>query len=152
MRATRAIILGIATTLVLISCTSDQPTAESLCLDAVGELQASFQVYERLLDSGVEQMRDDHAVEKLDVVPSDYGSLLEELQQRENTVPIEVQTSHDLLVSGVGMQVSAWLSISDGLRFRDPDLIGDGAEMIELSRDLFAELQLSIPDCSLLRE
>ena len=122
MRATRAIILGIATTLVLISCTSDQPTAESLCLDAVGELQASFQVYERLLDSGVEQMRDDDAVEKLDVVPSDYGSLLEELQQRENTVPIEVQTSHDLLVSGVGMQVSTWLSISDGLRFRDPDL------------------------------
>jgi len=102
LRATRAIILGIATTLVLISCTSDQPTAESLCLDAVGELQASFQVYERLLDSGVEQMRDDDAVEKLDVVPSDYGSLLEELQQRENTVPIEVQTSHDLLVRGVG--------------------------------------------------
>lgn len=152
LRMMRAIGLATAIALVVASCSSDQPTAESLCLDAVGELQASFQDYEKLLDSGVDQMRDEDAVEKLNAISNDYASLLDELQQREGSVPTEAQRSHDLLVSGVGMQVSAWLSISDGLRFRDPDLIGDGAEMIELSRDLVGESQLSIPDCSQLRE
>lgn len=141
-------VTAITGILIFTSCASDQPTSEDVCLDAVGELQASVQAYEALLESGVDQMRNDDAVEKLNHVSSEYGSLLDELEQRESSLPAEAQRSHELLVSGVGLQVSAWLSISDGLRFRDPDLIGDGAEMIELSRDLVAESQLSIPDCN----
>lgn len=51
----RAAVLGIASTLVIVSCPVDQPTAESICFDAVGKLQTSFDAYEEPLDRGLER-------------------------------------------------------------------------------------------------
>lgn len=148
MRFRRSVAASVVMILVVAACTSDEPTAESVCLDAVGEIQVVVQTYQELLESGVEQMRDDDAVEKLRSVSDRYSELLDELNERESTVPAEVRRSHDLLAGGVGMQASAWRSVSDGVRFRDPDLIDDGAELIELSRQLVEESALATPDCS----
>lgn len=101
-----------------------------------------------LLEAGVEQMRDEDAVERLVLLSEQYARLLDDLNAREGTLPGAVERAHGLLASGVGMQVSAWMSIGDGLQFQDGDLILDGAEMIALSRDLVSESQLAIPDCS----
>lgn len=143
--------LGILLSVLLTGAacvTSDEPTALSLCLDAVGELQGATQEYYMLLEAGVEQMRDEDAVERLVLLSEQYARLLDDLNAREGTLPGAVERAHGLLASGVGMQVSAWMSIGDGLQFQDGDLILDGAEMIALSRDLVSESQLAIPDCS----
>ena len=142
------LILACLTTAMLASCNSDEPSAEILCLQAVGELDASIEQYEELLDQAVLEMREPDAVEKLNAITSQYSSLLEELNMREPEVPEAVQRAHRLLVSGVGMQQSAWMSITEGIEFRTPDLIDDGAELIALSRQAVSESRLAIPNCS----
>jgi len=146
----RGAALAIIGLLLLSSCTSDTPSAETLCLEAVGELDASIEVYEELLDEAVSEMREPDAVEKLDAINMRYSTLLEELDAREAEVPAEVQKAHQRLVSGVGMQRSAWMFISDGIRLGNPDLIDEGAELITLSRQVISESRLAIPSCSLI--
>lgn len=144
----KGMALAISGVLLISSCTSDTPSAEKLCLEAVGELDASIEVSEELLDEAVAEMREPDAVEKLDAITSRYSSLLEELNTRDPEVPSEAQKAHRRLVSGVGMQRSAWMFISDGIRLGAPDLIDDGAELIALSRQVLSESRLAIPSCS----
>lgn len=142
------VTVAITGVLLLTACTSDTPSAETRCLEAVGELHASIEVYEELLDEAVSEMRDPDAVERLDATTSGFSSLLQELNTREPEVPAEVQRAHERLVSGVGMQRSAWMFISDGIRLGTPDLIDEGAELITLSRQVVSESRLAIPSCS----
>ena len=145
----RSTIIAIAVAFVAAACTTtEEPSARAICLDAVGELHASIEEYDELLETGVAEMRDDDAAEKLGTISNSYRSLFEALEARAATVPSEVESAHGLLSSGVGMQVTAWMSISDGIQFQDPDLIDDGAELIILSREVVAQSQQAIPDCS----
>lgn len=152
MAIRKILILVIGGMMLLTSCTSDTPSAETVCLQAVGELHASIERYEELLDEAVADMRAPDAAEKLDVITDEYSSLLEELNLREQDVPDEVQRAHRLLVSGVGMGESAWMSIRDGISLGSPDLIDDGAELITLSRQAISESRLAIPSCSLVSD
>ena len=93
-------------------------------------------------------MRDPDAEVKLDALVADYSDLLDVLNDRGGVVPGDVRRAHDLLASGVGLQVSAWTSIRDGLRFNNTDLIEDAAEMIALSREVVAEAMSAIPECA----
>jgi len=144
----KGVAVAISGFLLISSCTSDTPSAATLCLEAVGELDASIETYEELLDEAVSEMREPDAVVKLDAITSRYSSLLEELNSRESRVPDEVQRAHQRLVSGVGMQRSAWMFISDGIRLGNPDLVDEGAELITLSRQVVSESRLAIPSCS----
>jgi hypothetical protein len=143
------VVLAMSGFLLISSCTPDTPSAEILCLEAIGELDASIEVYEELLERAVSEMREPDAVEKLDAIASRYSTLLEELNLREPEIPAEVQRAHQRLVSGVDMQRSAWTFISDGIRLGTPDLIDEGAELITLSRQVISESRLAIPSCSL---
>lgn len=147
-RTPNRLALAISLLLLISSCTSDTPSAEMLCLEAVGELDASIEIYQELLDEAVSEMREPDAVEKLETITSRYSALLEDLNARESGVPDEVQRAHQRLVGGVGMQRSAWMFISDGIRLGAPDLIDDGAELITLSRQVVSESRLAIPRCS----
>ena len=138
--------------LLISSCTSDTPSAEMRCLEAVGELDASIEIYEDLLDEAVSEMRESDAAEKLEAVTDRYSSLLEELDLRESDLPTEIERAHQRLVSGVGMQRSAWMSISQGVRLGNPDLINEGAELIALSRQVVSETRLFIPSCELVSD
>lgn len=139
---------ALALVLILNVCSNDT-SPESECLAAVGLLHDSFDSYEELLERGVSQMRDEDAVEKLDAVAAEYSNLLDALETRRIDLPTDMQNAQDLLASGVGLQVSAWASISDGLRFNNTDLIEDAAEMIALSREVVAESRSAIPECSI---
>ncbi len=140
-RAALALLLGIA------ACSGDS-SVHTACLEAVGHLHSSIESYADLLQRGVEQMRDADAVEKLDDVSASYTQLLDDLKAQKPELHPDIHNAHSLLISGVGLQVSAWMSISDGLRYNNPDLIEDAAEMITLSRDVVEQSQLAIPDCS----
>ena len=134
--------------LIVFACSNDA-SLRSACLEAVGHLHESIDRYDELLDRGVTQMREHDAVEKLDAVASGYSELLDSVESRRNELPTDMEKAYDLFASGVGLQASAWASISDGLEFNNADLIEDAAEMIVLSREVVAEARNAIPECSL---
>lgn len=143
----RLVALTVTLALVLAACDSG-PSEEAICLEGVGQLQEVVAEYEEILDTAVIQMREENAPEKLEAISEDYSTLLEELEQMEAELPLETLDSWRLLASGVGMQESAWMAISEGLAVIDRERINDGARMISQSRDLLDESNLALPDCS----
>lgn len=143
----RFVAFAVALTLVLAACDSG-PSAEAVCLEGVGQLQEVVADYEEILDTAVIEMREENAPEKLEAISEDYSGLLKELEQMEAELPVETLDSWRLLASGIGMQESAWLAISEGLAVIDRERINDGAMMISQSRDLLDESNLALPDCS----